>query len=222
MFFFANTFDKALLATGVSIGYSPQDFLGLKRSKTEQLVKYAEANSLEFVYFDTYRGKTEQFTRSFLIPEAIRCLKVYLETTEANNEDKLFDLSQDALNDHLKLMVKAANVVTRGTVKWNLLRKFLFSSAMRGTNLLSAKLLTGKVVPADLLTYYLEGGKLEEEFKKVYPYIRLAENGDRLRKTETELEGYKKVLVKIIREAMKDIDPNMPDDDVISLYMTRL
>ena len=110
-------------------------------------------------------------------------------------------------------------MVTRGKVEWKLLRKFLFNSALRATDIISAKLLTGKSVPADLLTYYLEGGKLEKEFRKVYPLIRLSENGDRLNKAEAELRGYKAVLVKLIREAMKDIDPNMSDDDVISLYM---
>jgi hypothetical protein len=117
MFFFANTFDKALLATGVSIGYSPQDFLGLERSKIKQLVKYAEANNLEFIHFDTYRGKTKQFTRSFLMPETLKCLRKYLEITPSSKGNKLFDLSQDALNDHLKLMVRSAGIVTRGIVK---------------------------------------------------------------------------------------------------------
>lgn len=219
MFFFANGFDKALLSTGVSMGMNPIDFLGLKKKDMQKTVEYAVANNMEFVYIDSYRTKTGERTRSFLMPEAIKCLKAYLSTIEGNQE-KLFDLSPDALNDHLKAMVKAANVVTRGTVEWKLLRKFLFNSALRATDMISAKLLTGKSVPVDLLTYYLEGGKLQQEFKKVYPLIRLAENGDRLNKAETELKTFRTVMVKLIREALgKDIDPNMADEDVIALYM---
>lgn len=218
VFFFAGGFDKALLSTGVSMGMNPVDFLALKKEDTEKVIEYATANNMEFVYIDSYRTKTGERTRSFLMPEAIKCLKAYMSTIEGNQE-RLFDLSPDALNDHLKGMVKSANVVTRGKVEWKLLRKFLFNSALRATDIISAKLLTGKAVPVDLLTYYLEGGKLGQEFKRVYPLIRLAENGDRLNKTETELKMYKTIMVKMIREAMRDIDAGMSDDDVIALYM---
>ena len=222
VFFYADTFDKALLSLGVSIGFSTGDFLDLKRSSIENLVNWAIENEEDFPYFDYHRGKTKTPGRAFIMPEAIRCLKTYLDTTVSNADDKLFDLSGDALNDHLRGMVEAAGIKTRGNVKWHLLRKFLFSGLLKAMDLMSAKLILGKSVSADLLTYLIQTEEtLRDRFKKAYPYIRLVENGDRLNKAEKELEMYKAVLAKMVREALKEISPDMKDEDVLALYLKK-
>lgn len=85
------------------------------------------------------------------MPEAVRCLKTYFDTTEPNANDKLFDLSGDVLNDHLKGMVEAPGIRTRRNVKWHLLRKFLFSGLLKAMDLTSAELILAKSVSSDLL-----------------------------------------------------------------------
>jgi len=158
------------------------------------------------------------------MPEAIKSLKTYLETTEPSEEDKLFDLSQDALNDHLRRMVRASAIRTRGTIKWHLLRKFLFSSLLKAMDLMSAKLITAKSVGADLLTYLIQHeGTLQNRFKRAYPYIRLAQNGDRISKAEENLEMYRKLFRKLIIDSglLKDISEDLSDEDVLRLYLRK-
>lgn len=224
MFFYANTFDKAVLSLGVSIGFGSTDFLELRRSDIEGIVNYAIENEQDFPYFDYNRGKTKTQGRAFLMPEAIKSLKTYLEVTEPNEKDQLFDLSQDALNDHLRRMVKASAIRTRGKVKWHLLRKFLFSNLLKAMDLMSAKLIIAKSVGADLLTYLIQHeGTLQNRFKRAYPYIRLAQNGDRISKAEENLEMYRKLFRKMILDSglLKDISEDLSDEDVLRLYLQK-
>lgn len=62
-----------------------------------------------------------------------------MDRTEPNKEDKLFDLSPDALNDHLRVMARTAGVKPTGQIKWNILRKFLFSDILSRSKSLSIK-----------------------------------------------------------------------------------
>lgn len=224
MFYYADTYDKALLSLGVSIGYSTKDFLSLERSHMQALVEQAIKNQVDFPYFDSHRAKTNVVCRSFLMPECVKSLKKYFETTEPNKEDKLFDLSSDALNDHLKRMAKAAGIKRTGQIKWNLLRKFLFSGLLKAMDLLSAKLILGKRISSDLLTYFLtEQETLKRRYMKAYPYIRLVRNGDRISKAEEDLRMYRKLFRKMIIDSglLKDISEDLSDEDVLRLYLRK-
>jgi hypothetical protein len=221
MFYYSDTYDKALLSLGVSIGYSTKDFLSLKWSHMQAIVEQSMKNSIAFPYFDTHRAKTNVVCRSFLMPEAVKSLKKYFDTVPQNNNDKLFDLSPDALNDHLRKMAKAAGVRPTGIIKWNLLRKFLFSGLLKAMDLLSAKLIMGKQISSDLLTYFMtEQETLKRSYMKAYPYIRLARNGDRLSEAEKELELIRKALRRVI-DPTGDYGINVPDEEVIRLFLKK-
>ena len=224
MFFYGNTYDKALLSLGVSIGYSTKDFLSLERSHIQAIVEQAINNKVDFPFFDTQRAKTNVVCRSFLMPEAVKSLKKYFETSPQSKDNRLFDLSPDALNDHLRNMAKAAGVKPTGAIKWNLLRKFLFSGLLKAMDLLSAKLILGKQISSDLLTYFLtEQETLQRRYMKAYPYIRIAKNGDRISKAEEELTMYRKLFRKMIIDSglLKDISEDLSDEDVLRLYLQR-
>lgn len=224
MFYYANTFDKALLSLGVSIGYSTKDFLNLERSHIEAIVAQAIKNKIKFPYFDTHRAKTNVICRTFIMPEAVKSLKKYFDITPPNKDDKLFDLSPDSLNDHLKKIAKAAGIKPTGAIKWNLLRKFLFTGLLKAMDLLSAKLILGKRISSDLLTYFLtEQETLKRRYMKSYPYIRLARNGDRISQAEEDLNMYRKLFRKMIIDSglLQDINENLSDDDVLRLYLQK-
>jgi len=221
MFYYANTLDKALLSLGVSIGYSTKDFLSLERSHIEAIVEQAIKNKIKFPYFDTQRSKTNVVCRSFLMPECVKSLRKYFDTTSPNKDDKLFDLSPDALNDHLRKMAKAAGIRPTGAIKWNLLRKFLFSGLLKAMDLLSAKLIMGKRISADLLTYFItEEETLKRRYMKAYPCIRLAKNGDRVSAAEKELELLRRALRRVI-DPTGDYGVNVPDDEVLRLFIKK-
>jgi hypothetical protein len=224
MFYYADTYDKALLSAGVTLGYSTKDFLSLGRTQLEGIVDQAVRNQIEFPFFDSYRKKTDVICRSFLMPETVKSLRKYFETTPKTEKDRLFDLSPDALNDHLRSMAKAAGVKATGAIKWNLLRKFLFSGLLKAMDLLSAKLILGKQISSDLLTYFLtEEDTLKKRFMKAYPYIRIAKNGDRISKAEEDLKLYRKLFRKMILDCglLKDISEDLSDEDVLSLYLKK-
>ncbi|TRZ50159.1 MAG: hypothetical protein D4S01_07175 [Dehalococcoidia bacterium] len=224
MYYYSNTFDKALLSLGVSIGYSTKDFLSLERDYVEAIVDQAIKNEIKFPYFDTHRSKTNVICRSFIMPEAVKCLKKYLEITPANKNGKLFDLSPDSLNDHLRKMAKAAGIKATGQIKWNLLRKFLFTGLLKAMDLLSAKLVLGKRISSDLLTYFLtEQETLKRRYIKAYPYFQLARNGDRISEAEMQLKMYRKLFRKMIIDSglLRDINEDLSDDDVLSLYLQK-
>ena len=224
MYFYANTFDKALLSLGVSIGYSTKDFLSLERVHIEAIVDQAIKNKVKFPYFDTHRAKTNVICRSFIIPEAVKCLKKYLEITPPNKNGTLFDLSADSLNDHLRKMAKAVGIKPTGQIKWNLLRKFLFTGLLKAMDLLSAKLVLGKRISSDLLTYFLtEQETLKRRYIKAYPYFQLARNGDRISEAEQQLKMYRTLFRKMIIDSglLRDINEDMSDEDVLSLYLQK-
>jgi len=224
MFYYANTFDKALLSLGVSIGYSTKDFLNLERSHIEAIIEQTIKNKIKFPRFDTQRSKTNVICISYVMPEAVKSLKKYFDTTPANKNGKLFDLSPDSLNDHLRKMAKAAGVKQTGAIKWNLLRKFLFSGLLKAMDLLSAKLIMGKRISSDLLTYFItEGDTIKRRYTKAYPYIRLARNGDRISQAEEQLNMYRKLFRKMIIDSglLQDINEDLSDEDVLRLYLQR-
>lgn len=155
------------------------------------------------------------------MPEAVKSLKKYFDTTPPNKDDKLFNLSPDSLNDHLRKMTKAAGIRPTGQIKWNLLRKFLFSGLLKAMDLLSAKLIMGKRISSDLLTYFItEEETLKKRYMKSYPFIRLAKNGDRISDAEKELELLRRTLRRII-DPTGDYGIHVPDDEVIRLFLKK-
>lgn len=218
-FYYACAFDKALLSLGASIGFATKDFLALKRSMMEDLVNYAVENNEDFPYFDYNRGKTGIQGRAFLMPEAVKTLKNYFDTTPSNPKDKLFDLSPDALNDHLKKVVKTAGIRTKGKVKWHLLRKFHFTALLKAMDLIHAKIIEGRRVGPELLTYLIHREEdLRDNFVEAYPYLRLVEDGDRLSKTEKQTEMLARALAKALRE-QKDYPSILDDIEVLRMFL---
>src|SRR5665647_92477 len=58
MFYVADVRGKAILSTGVSLGFSIQDFIELDREQIEGLVNKSINEKIDFLGFDMQRGKT--------------------------------------------------------------------------------------------------------------------------------------------------------------------
>jgi len=227
MYHVANLHDKTLLALGVCLGYSSKDFLELKRSTIEKLVANTVQNKIDFPSHVFRREKTDVQGVSFLTPEAVRNLELYLKTVHTTN-DKLFDLSADALNDHLKTLVKMANIQTKGQVKWHLLRKFLFTNLLKGMDILSAKIIMGKKVESDLATYMQQNEEeLRQKFIKVYPFIKLESNGNgRVTRIEEMVNVMAQALARVISKELKEQGVMFRTDEdpieILQKYVTSL
>jgi len=188
MFHVADTRDKAILSTAISLGFSVEDFSELKREQIESLVNKAIAEKMDFIGFDYERGKTGVSSRSHLTPEARDSLKAWFEyiDTKRQKEGKPKSewvwcngnsghLTDQAINDIIKDLVRKANITTTGKIRFHLLRKFLMN-ALHDSDFTDweVKRALGKEIPTTDSTY-LQGlsRKLSEKFPKVYDNIRL-------------------------------------------------
>lgn len=82
MFYVADVRAKAVLATGISLGFSVEDFSELKRDFIESLVNKSQTEKIDFIGFNYERGKTGVESRSHLTPEAVNSLKAWFEYTD--------------------------------------------------------------------------------------------------------------------------------------------
>lgn len=199
--------DKAILSCAVSLGFSVEDFSELDRAQIESLVNKASAEKIDFIGFDTQRGKTRVESRSHLTPEARDSLKEWFEyidkkrETEGKDKSKFVfpngnseHLSDHALNDVIKKLVEKANITTTGKIRFHLLRKFLMNALHdSGFDDWAIKRAMGKEIPTSDSTY-LQGlnRKLDEDFARVYDHIKLStytnKNGVRLEELEQKFK----------------------------------
>ena len=200
MFYVGDVRGKAILATGISLGFSIEDFSELKREYIESLVNKALAEKIDFIGFDYERGKTGVESRSHLTPEAVNSLKAWFDYIDQKRAEKGLGKSewvwcngngshidQQTINDIIKDLVKKANTTVAGTIRFHLIRKFLMNALHdAGFDSWETKRALGKEIPTSDDTY-LRGlsRKVSEKFPLAYPYIRL--NGF-ANKSQTNLE----------------------------------
>ena len=188
MFHIADLRDKAILATSVSLGFSVEDFAELPRDLIENLVNKSINEKIDFIAFDYERGKTGVVSRSHLTPEARDSLKEWFEyidkkrDSEGKGKSKYVfpngnseHLTDQAINDVLKDLIKKANITTTGKVRFHLIRKFLMNAMHdAGFSDWEVKRVLGKEIPVSDSTY-LHGlsRTVTEKFPKAHEYIKL-------------------------------------------------
>jgi len=141
---------KALLATGMSLGWEVGSILGMEREFFENLVKRARSEKMDFIAFDWVRSKEQTPMYGILTPSAIDSLERYLEKHKDNPSPRLWPdwTTEDAINDALRALAKEANIVTTGRIRWHLLRKWLKSQLdAAGLSEFQNKLITGTKIP---------------------------------------------------------------------------
>jgi len=204
MFHYAGVREKAILSVGVCLGWASDDFLNLTREKIEPFLEKEP-----FVGFWYERRKTGAITRAHLTPEAIDSLKAWLVVAPksayvwATNSGSRH-LSNDQLNQVLKDMAKDSGVKLTGNLRFHGLRKFLMSQlGNAGLNQTHVKILVGKTVSADILTY-MQGltDTLREEYIKAYERFSLIgyQNNakDRISELEQVVDAQRKLLIALL------------------------
>jgi hypothetical protein len=203
MFYVADVRGKAILSTAICLGFSVEDFSELKRIQIESLVNKAIAEKIDFIGFDYERGKTGVQSRSHITPEARDSLKAWFEYVDQKRQSEGKPksewiwpngngnhLTDQALNDVIKDLVQKANVITTGTIRFHLIRKFTMNALHdAGFSEWEVKKTIGKEIPTTDSTY-LHGlsRKVDEKFHEVYPFIRLAGYANRNHIKIEELE----------------------------------
>lgn len=189
--------------------------LSRARSFIKPFIEKAKAEKLDFVQFVYTRQKTNETAICHLMPEAIESLDAYLKTVPQDAKFLWYSpsnhnepLTNKALNDILKSMIKQASIMTTGDIKFNLLRKFTFSTLQRyGMTESESRVCVGKTVSPDILTYLINlKDTLLEKFKKSYHGLTLLKsNGNgRIDNIQTALDTVMEVLRALVEDKLKE------------------
>lgn len=198
MWLVADTEGKARLSTAVSLGWAAGDFIGLETSYIKKLLNNIDADG--FSSFDYIRPKEHSRGRGILNPDSIRDLKNYLHQVPESQKNLWTLTTQEGLNFWLKALVRESGLKENGTIRFHLIRKYLFDIAESQIGLYEAKLLVGKRIPMSDETYLhgIEDRLLEKYKRLAYPLLRLNGsengNGNKLSDLSKKLEDQSKVL----------------------------
>jgi integrase len=168
LFEIGNTFEKALIATSVSLGWEISSVLNLDRDKIKARLAHAKQNNEQFIFFKDTRSKTGESRFAVLNPLAVERLTKYLDSSEES--EKLFPITEDGVNKLLKRLANASGLKATGAIRFHNIRKWLMSRLSRcGFGEFQIKYLMGKAIPVSDATYLqtLETD-IEEKYPKVY------------------------------------------------------
>ena len=197
MWLVADLQGKAILSTTVSLGWSVGDILELDRGFIEKTLGFEDKDG--YVTFDYRRKKTKARIRGILNPSAVHDLRNWLKVSDSKN--RLWATTTEAgLNYWIKALVEKAGVKPNGTVRFHLLRKYVYDIAVSQIGPYEAKLLVGKVIGLEDETYLhgLEDRLLERYKQFAFPFLNLdgvqAQKENKIEDLEKKLETQGKVL----------------------------
>lgn len=161
------------------------------------------------IQIDIMTEKEMQPAKSFISVEFQELLAKYLPTLKKENPYLLQSarkghLDDESLNWTLKRLGERAGINLRGMkLHWHIGRKmYLKIASSLGVNEWNCRMLVGKSVSADILTY-LDGVALQNDFIKVSNVLRLKPiNGTRIGNVEQTVQLLEKAFGKFLREFM--------------------
>ena len=151
--------------------------------------------------------KKGQIAKSFISQEFKEILDKYLHTIDKENKYHLQSarkehLDEETLNWILKDLAKRANLNLRGNLHWHCGRKlFTRTAASLGVNQWNARMMIGKAVSKDILTY-VNGVNLAKDFLKVSNVLRLksVQANGRIGSMEEMVQLLARALMKMIEQ----------------------
>jgi site-specific recombinase XerD len=127
--------------------------------------------------------KEDVVARTFIDAELKELLDLYLPTLDPKNpflfqNKQNGNLSEKRIDEILKQLFERAGLKTQKILRWHCFRKLaLRTSSELGLNQWSAKILVGKSVPSDIMTY-ISGLNLKEDFNKLSNVLKLKGNSN--------------------------------------------
>ena len=151
--------------------------------------------------------KKGQVAKAFINQEFKEILDKYLLNLDQNNKYLLQSarkahLDEETLNWILKDLAKRANLNLRGNLHWHCGRKlFMRTAASLGINQWNARMMIGKAVSKDILTY-VNGVNLAKDFLKVSNVLKLkaVQANGRIGSMEEMVQLLARALMKMIEQ----------------------
>jgi len=207
--------ERTVLACGKDLWLRAGDFASLKRDlielaiKREQELTENEKREPDIIEFEMARTEKEKEPCScHLSRETVEILKDYLRTYPKTNE-KLFPLTEDALNDLLRRLAEKSKITVSGRIRWHCLRKFGITLMHGKITEPVMKYMTGKHISKDLKVYIQNNRETFKAFKMIEPLISLTKTngngGSQLAKLQEDLQQARltiMVLTKILEKSI--------------------
>jgi hypothetical protein len=205
MFAQGNLEERTVLSCGKDLWLRVNDFGNLSKVVIETLIKReeekaeAEKRQPDIIEFPLMTEKEREPASCHLSKESVDLLKEYLRTCPDYKSEKLFPLTEDALNDILKRLAKKAKITETGRVRWHCLRKFGITLLHGKVQEPVMKFMVGKHITEDLRTYIQANNEPYKAFKLIEPLISLTKNNGNGNLTlAKELEEIKKERFKLL------------------------
>lgn len=202
MFQRGNLQERTILVCGKDLWLRSGDFTKLNRDLIELAIKREtekaenEQREHDIVEFELTTEKEKEPCSCHLSRETIELLNDYLKTYPKT--ERLFPLTEDALNDLLRRLARKSKITKTGKIRWHCLRKFGITLMHGKITEPVMKYMTGKHISADLKTYIQNNRETFKAFKLLEPLISLTkQNGNGANKKLAEqIEELKKATFK--------------------------
>jgi len=207
--------ERTVLACGKDLWLRAGDFASLKRDlielaiKREQELTENEKREPDIIEFEMARTEKEKEPCScHLSRETVEILKDYLRTYPKTNE-KLFPLTEDALNDLLRRLAEKSKITVSGRIRWHCLRKFGITLMHGKITEPVMKYMTGKHISKDLKVYIQNNRETFKAFKMIEPLISLTKQngngGSQLAKLQEDLQQARLTIIVLTKILEKSI-----------------
>ena len=194
MFNCGNILDRTIISTALDLAWRIGDFVKIRKDMLPNLAQETP------IAFDLITEKEEVISKSFLSAQTVQLLKTYLKTLPQDNP-YLFAYNgshydSEAIGKRLKVLAKKAKIhIPKGKrLRFHCFRKrFLSECANLKIDINAAKILVGKSVSKDMLTYLSEV-EHKKAFEEVHEKLRLTEVKAVVNAKDAEIEALKKQL----------------------------
>jgi integrase len=206
--------ERTILACGKDLWLRVGDFTNLKRDlieltiKREQELAENEKRDIDIIEFEIPTEKEKEPCSCHLSRETTELLEQYLKTYSKTSE-KLFPLTEDALNDLLRRLAEKSKITVSGRIRWHCLRKFGITLMHGKITEPVMKYMTGKHISKDLKVYIQNNRETFKAFKMIEPLISLTKQngngGSQLAKLQEDLQQARltiMVLTKILEKSI--------------------
>lgn len=195
MFNCGNILDRTIISMGLDLGWRIGDFLNIKKDMLPNLEGETP------LPFGLLTQKEEVISKSFLSDQTVSLLKSYMPTLPKDNpylfgKNGKGQYDPESVTKRLKTLAKKANIHTiKGkSLRFHCFRKrFLSECANLKIDINTAKILVGKSVSKDMLTYLSEVNH-KKAFNEVHKVLAMTENQTVLTSKDREIEALKNEL----------------------------
>jgi integrase len=193
MFNCGNVLDRTIISMALDLAWRIGDFVSIKKDTLPNLEQQAP------IPFSLITEKEEVVSKSFLSAQTVQLLKTYVRTLPKDNP-YLFPngngshYDPEAIGKRLKVLAKKAKIhIPKGRrLRFHCFRKrFLSECANLKIDINTAKILVGKSVSKDMLTYLSEV-QHAKAFSEVHERLRLTEVKAVVNAKDKEIEALKK------------------------------